>query len=276
MLSMLVRLDMAKQLANAVSALHQVGLCHGCLAGRSVFVAPGANGQELRRVRVADVGLVGALQHTGLLCANEHLSLGAAYTRYLAPETWQGPCKPSEGSDVWSLGLLVAECLGAGPPYAECRNMQRLSEKMLPLLAHDVARLRPQRLPGDLHLMPRVSTLLIACLRSLPGTRPRAAQLASALAVAISDAGGYHQGTDRWLPELHSPVPSERSAAGRPAVHRQRSGPVQASGGNFQGRPSVKELIQQFSGSNTASEPNLLRGGRIRTRATDEDCVRCM
>jgi len=250
-LSMLVRLDMAKQLAKAVSALHEVGLCHGSLAGRSVFVAPGADGQELRRVRVADVGLVGALQHTGLLCANEHLSLGAAYTRYLAPEAWQGPCKPSEASDVWSLGLLVAECLGAGPPYAECRNMQRLSEKMLPLRAHDMARPRPlQRLPRDLHLMPRLATLLSACLRSLPGSRPRAWQLASALAVATSDAGGDHQDTE---PELHSPVPSERSAASRPAVHRERGGPLHASGGVFQGRPSVKQLIQQFSGGSTAS-----------------------
>merc|ERR1711971_284230 len=133
-------------------------------------------------------------------------------------------------------------CLGAGPPYAECRSMQRLSEKMLPLRAHDMARPHPvQRLPGDLHLMPRLATLLSACLRNLPRSRPRAAQLASALAVATKDAGG-DQDIEPELPELHSPVPSERLAASRPAVHRQRGGPLQASGGAFQGRPSVKQL----------------------------------
>ncbi len=133
-LSLDQRLDMARQLFEAVAFAHDKGLIHRALSPRAVTVS-----EKRGRLRV----LVGDWQegrrqlstgHGSMLDATDHVGrdLEALDRLYLAPEVWtqQRIAEFDEPSlDVFSLGVLAYHLFAGGPPALDFADMQtRLKE----------------------------------------------------------------------------------------------------------------------------------------------------
>ncbi len=168
------------QVAAALAAAHQQGFAHRDLRPSNVLCD-----QERERVLVTDFGLAGILPYSdrtdpGLTRPGEILG----DLRYLSPEQMRGEA-PSEGTDVFSLGVLGYEILtGRGPfPSKPGRStpLPDLNASPIPLPS-----LRPD-------VDPQLAGLLERCLSRQPAKRPSAAFLADALTQPAEE--GLPQGT---------------------------------------------------------------------------------
>jgi hypothetical protein len=91
--------SLARQLAEAVHAIHDAGVVHGGITPGTVLLGPGP------RVRLADLGVSEVADD--LVVASE--------PDFLAPEVADGGPVTRE-SDVWSLGATVFHAVHGGPP----------------------------------------------------------------------------------------------------------------------------------------------------------------
>ncbi len=89
--------------------------------------------------------------------------------RYLAPERWQGQ-PPSAASDVWALGLMLAE-LATGRPLIDCSSVAALIPSIICLDGAAIGAALPSALEG----------VIEGCLRQDPAARTDAATLAHEL-----------------------------------------------------------------------------------------------
>merc|ERR1719359_2349393 len=128
------KLRAAKGLAQALAALHRMGICHGGLSARCVFIGDGSDEKQRGNVavRVIEAGVAQALIDANMAGAHGRLVLGASSVRYLPPEAWTDPAAPASEADMWALGLLLLEIFGAGPPHPDCGSVQQISSKVLP------------------------------------------------------------------------------------------------------------------------------------------------
>jgi serine/threonine protein kinase len=156
------------QVAAALAAAHQQGFVHRDVRPNNVLCD-----QEGGRVLVADFGLAGILPYSdrtdpGLTRPGEVLG----DLRYLSPEQMRGE-DPTEGTDVYSLGVLGYEILTGRGPYPSRPGrgaaLPDLNASPLPLTS----------LRSDVD--PHVAGLLERCLSKQPTKRPSAAFLAEAL-----------------------------------------------------------------------------------------------
>ncbi|CAE8729866.1 unnamed protein product [Polarella glacialis] len=178
------RLAVARQVCNAVDALHRSGRCHGSLAPRNLWTT------ETGDVFLAEAGLVDALLEVGVLQEHDLLGLlGFQFARYLAPEGWHVPRSGGRAADLFALGLVLLEVLGgSGPPNPECLTLQQLSAKMLPKRGRWSPQVNSDGLYGTL---PQVTRQTIeACFRPAPEERPSAQELLFSLAAPQDGSPG--------------------------------------------------------------------------------------
>jgi Protein kinase domain len=97
---------------DAVLAAHASHIVHRDLKPENVFIA---NGQ---RVRVLDFGIAKQLSKTGEAEVASLTSIGAVIGTpiYMAPEQVFGDEDVDGAADVWSLGIMLYECLAAKRP----------------------------------------------------------------------------------------------------------------------------------------------------------------
>jgi len=162
------------QVAAALAAAHQEGFVHRDVRPNNILCD-----QEGGRVLVSDFGLAGILPYSdrtdpGITRPGEVLG----DLKYLSPEQIRG--EPStEGTDVYSLGVLGYEILTGRGPYptkpGRGISLPDFQAEPLPL---DTLR------PG---LDPRLASLLERCLSKHPTKRPSAAYLAEALGQEVDE-----------------------------------------------------------------------------------------
>lgn len=97
-----------EQLARSVHAAHLAGVVHADLHPGNIMVTPGGNPVVLD-FGTAKVEGLASITHTGL-------ALGSA--RFAAPEILSGK-RAEVRSDVFSLGAVMADCLGLAAPGSE-------------------------------------------------------------------------------------------------------------------------------------------------------------
>ena len=157
------------QVSAALGAAHEQGFVHRDVRPNNVLCD-----QEGDRVLVADFGLAGILPYSdrtdpGLTRPGEVLG----DLRYLSPEQVRGE-SPSEGTDVYSLGVLGYEILTGKGPYpnkpGRGPGLPDLNANPIPLVS-----LRPD-------VEPHLAGLLERCLSKHPAKRPSAGFVAEALA----------------------------------------------------------------------------------------------
>ena len=163
------------QVAAALAAAHQQGFVHRDVRPNNVLCD-----QEGGRVLVSDFGLAGILPYSdrtdpGLTRPGEVLG----DLRYLSPEQIRGESS-TEGTDVYSLGVMGYEILTGKGPYPSKPGrgvgLPDLNANPIPLVS-----LRPD-------VDPHMAGLLERCLSKQAAKRPSAGFVAEALAGSADPA----------------------------------------------------------------------------------------
>ena len=161
----------AKQVAEALAAAHAAGVVHRDLKPENIFLASGRDD-----VKVLDFGIA---KLRGALAVGATTTGGALLgtPQYMAPEQWRDQGLVDERTDVYALGLLLAEML-TGRPTLAASSWAELFERQAS------GRLPP--LPGVPPLLERVVHRALAIR---PEDRPPSMRaFADALAEAV-DSG---------------------------------------------------------------------------------------
>jgi eukaryotic-like serine/threonine-protein kinase len=100
-------IDIARQLASVLQAVHEAGIVHRDLKPDNVFVLPG------NRVKLLDFGIakLGASVHT-----QTEIVLGTP--RYMSPEQGRSSAKVDARSDIYALGCMLYELVCGSAPFA--------------------------------------------------------------------------------------------------------------------------------------------------------------
>jgi serine/threonine-protein kinase len=115
-------LDVVAQAADGLSAAHRAGLVHRDVKPGNILIGPEG------RVKVTDFGIAHAVGQTPV--TDPALVMGTSL--YLAPERIAGgPGTPA--SDLYSLGIVLHECLTGMPPYDGSPAEVMASHLYLPL-----------------------------------------------------------------------------------------------------------------------------------------------
>ncbi|MDI1242723.1 MAG: serine/threonine-protein kinase [bacterium] len=125
-LSLLDEIRIARQAAEAVSAIHTAGLLHGALRPENVSIT-GLGSEELA-VRIHNIDLGSAFAN-GILSNRFSMDSSLNSLLYFAPERFRGEA-PTVQSDVYSLGVLLYELLSGHPPF-EAQSAAALAEMHL-------------------------------------------------------------------------------------------------------------------------------------------------
>lgn len=176
--------EMGVELASAFAYIHDRGIVHRDVKPANILlVAPLSPGGEFQGVKLTDFGIARMLDDTRL---TEHgMTIGTP--NYLSPEQVRGD-ELSPASDIYSLGLLLVECLTGQVVYPG-HGIEAAVARL-----HRAAQVPPE-------FGPAWAGVLQPMLAIDPAARPSAAAVATALG-RIDD----HSWTIR--PEQRRPQPS--------------------------------------------------------------------
>jgi eukaryotic-like serine/threonine-protein kinase len=203
-------LGVVDPVCKALRRAHEVGLVHRDLKPGNIFIARQGGGEEA--VKVLDFGIAksldpaqaGNVTRTGTLIGSP---------AYMSPEQARRSKQLDHRSDLWSLGVIVFECLTGQAPF--------ISEEIVDLL---VAITRdPIPTPSTLvpSLGPEVDRFLARALSRAPEQRFQSApEFAEAFAALVSPGGPSPSAAQNRPPMKNSPVVSPAdSATLSPASH---------------------------------------------------------
>jgi serine/threonine-protein kinase len=160
-LAMPEALEIARQVASALMALHKKNVIHRDLKPENLFLIPDSLVQSGERAKLLDFGLAKILDQQVQRTADGSL-LGTPL--YMSPEQWEGGSRLGPKSDVYSLGALLFELLIGRPPFHSTSASQLMYQHLNqppPLLA-EVTEDAP----------PKLGALLAAMLAKDPAARP--------------------------------------------------------------------------------------------------------
>lgn len=177
------------EIASALEAAHEQGIVHRDLKPANVIVTPKGH------AKVLDFGVAKLLQPMESNAASTADTIGGAGTLlYMSPEQAIGH-QVDTRSDIWSLGVLLYECLTGAPPFRADGAMNILhaitTGQHAPIRAHGVD--VPQRLE---------QTISRALSKDAASRYASAAEMRRDLEAALSQLDGVE-------------VPSDKTALGR-------------------------------------------------------------
>ena len=166
-------LAVARDVGDALAALHAMGLAHGDVKPSNVVVRDGTEGA---RARLIDLGLHAA--------STEAIPVGGT-RRYLAPEALSaGGEGDARGRDLWALGMTLAEIGGS-----------ELRERSEPAERRGSGRDSEPRGPGPrdkTSLEPALHAVVRELLSVVPGRRPSAEWVSAQARRALGQAASPH------------------------------------------------------------------------------------
>jgi hypothetical protein len=198
--------DLARQLATGLSAVHSHGIVHRDLKPANLFVLPG------NLLKIGDFGVARDSSATSVLTAHGVIMGTWAY---IAPERWLGTWNGEPSADLYSTGCILYELLTGETPFSadsmaiirmhceeipappQARNHdipEPLNKLVLRLLAKDPAD-RPESAARVADALTEIKDDLVRTA----GTGPRAAEGPGA-ARGQQAAGGQRAGSARPKP----------------------------------------------------------------------------
>lgn len=152
-------LRVGEQVASSLHEAHQLGLVHRDLKPANIFLVDVA-GQVY--AKVLDFGIARIMDEEATRLTSTGQVFGTP--RYMSPEQALSTGDVDARSDIYSLGLILYECLVGQPPFVAQTSVQYLS-------AHTSA--PPPKLRERMPEAPRVlEDLIDACLEKAPEARP--------------------------------------------------------------------------------------------------------
>lgn len=141
--------QLARELCDALAALHEAGVVHRDLKPKNLFLARDEAGHE--RLKVLDLGLAKAAFLGASLTETKQVF---GTLQYLSPEQLRSATLADERSDIWALGAILYEALTGLAAFAG----EHAPEVVLRITTSDpppVHRLRPDAPPALTALLRR-------------------------------------------------------------------------------------------------------------------------
>ena len=207
-------LEIARQCCEALATAHDAGVLHRDIKPDNIFLEQVASGSP--HVKLLDFGIARVLEgEQGLAETQGRWSAG-----YVAPEVLSG-AGSSERSDLFSLGVVLYECLTGELPLGRFRLPGELGDGS-DLAWDDLLELLLAASPADRPTDAReVLALLDATGRTAPSDRPATVRAATEK-TAGPKAPGPSRGTTAPGPPGIGPTPkSSVPAAGNEGVERR-------------------------------------------------------
>ena len=113
--SLLTSIQVVRQAAEAVHALHLKGLTHGALCPENIILTSDAEHRLMVRIQNPDFGGAG---QSAIVCNKFFIDSAVDSLRYFAPEQCSGEPAGNK-ADVYSLGVILYEMLAGTPPFEE-------------------------------------------------------------------------------------------------------------------------------------------------------------
>jgi serine/threonine protein kinase len=157
------RLQIARQIAQCMEELHQLGVYHGHLTSHNVLM------DEEFNAYVGDVGLHKAKKYAGLMFGYSNKSSWSSPEQLNERSLTATRISPSD--DVYSFGLVLWELMAGQPPFAELNKRQLVQQ----VIKDEVRPQMPVGLPGPL------AELITLCWSASPETRPSFADIVRSL-----------------------------------------------------------------------------------------------
>ncbi len=162
-------LTVGSEVARSLAEAHHLGLVHRDLKPANIFLHRAA-GQQI--TKVLDFGIARLMDEEATRLTVTDQVFGTP--RYMSPEQGLSTANVDARSDLYSLGLILYECVVGQPPFVAQTSFQYLS-------AHSAQ--PPPKLRESLPTAPEALEQLIdACLRKKPDDRP---QTAAAIALQL-------------------------------------------------------------------------------------------
>jgi eukaryotic-like serine/threonine-protein kinase len=182
-LSLTQALPLITQMADALTAAHDVGVVHRDFKPGNVLLVPSCE-EDKFRVVVTDFGLALRSVHSDSVSG----SMGApgffGTPAYMAPEQLEGQ-QATTATDIYALGLVIYEMLVGVRPFesdsAISSALKRLNEPPIP----------PRKLEPN--ISPECESVILRCLEREPSKR-----FGSAREVALAIVGGRVSPFARW------------------------------------------------------------------------------
>jgi serine/threonine protein kinase len=236
--SLLTAIEIARQAAEAVHALHLNGLVHRALNPANIILTTDAEGRLLVKLQNPDLG--GAVNHS--VISNKFLIDSALDSiRYFAPEQCSGNTAGAQ-TDVYSLGIVLFELLAGMPPF-DAPNAAGVIEKhrsqpppelkidnfdLRMLLTHTLME-SLQKQPRSRHSSANAFARQLRHMEQLAthsSTPPPAVAVAQAASPAASTGAGFAAARARVSPQPMTEMPRMVYAADiRPAPARVENEP---------------------------------------------------
>jgi serine/threonine-protein kinase len=101
-----------EQVASALAAIHSVGIVHRDIKPDNIYLVRKSDGSQI--AKLIDFGIAKFLTaQEGM--TREGMTLGTP--EYMAPEQILSNGKPGPGADIYSLGMLMYECVAGAPAF---------------------------------------------------------------------------------------------------------------------------------------------------------------
>jgi eukaryotic-like serine/threonine-protein kinase len=159
--------ELMRQAATGLSAVHAAGIVHRDLKPANLFVRPAGVGRPGDLLKIGDFGLARVSSKPAIVTA-QGIIVGT--WAYIAPERWLGTWQGEPSADLYSLGCVLYELLAGKTPFpANSMAVIRMHCEQIP----QPLRSASQEIPAPLN------DLVLRLLEKDPETR-----YASAAAVA--------------------------------------------------------------------------------------------
>jgi eukaryotic-like serine/threonine-protein kinase len=201
--------SIGEQMASALAAVHRCGILHRDLKPDNIFLSRDKDGRET--AKLLDFGIAKFLTE-GEGMTREGLTLGTP--EYMAPEQIVTTGKPGPGADIYSLGMLMYECVAGAPAFTATTTAAilrgHISEPVVP----------PSHRRGE-PLPPVLEAAILKCLDKDPANRFASGD---ELAAALRSDRAVQLVTPRFVPAARRSrtlqmLPAFAMAAAAPALH---------------------------------------------------------
>ena len=192
-----------EQIASALAAIHRAGIVHRDLKPDNIYLIKKNGGEH---AKLLDFGIAKFMQD-GEGLTREGMTMGTP--EYMAPEQILTSGKPGAQADLYSLGMMLYECLAGAPAFTATTTAAilrgHISEPVVP----------PSQRRGEV-LPPVLESVVLKCLEKNPEHRFKTAD--EVVAALRADRAVEVVGVPHPASVAHASPPRSRALQMLPAV----------------------------------------------------------